>query len=111
MAGNKPCLTLSGPNGVQLSIWKNRRDGKEWFSCKASRRFRREGADQWESTDSFGARDLLSLALLCNRAAEIIGIKQFGPGLTAAAAEYDAQGETKETTVTIGTSDDDNIPF
>lgn len=86
-AGNKPCLTLSGPGGVQLSIWKNRNhDGKEWYSCKISRRYQRKGSDQWETTDSLGARDLPVVALLCGEAASRIGIREFGPGLAAPAA-------------------------
>lgn len=96
-AGNKPCLTLSGDRGVQVSIWKNRsRSGNDYFSARISRRYKPEGEQEWKTTDSLMASDLPIVAALCNEAYVRLGIREFGPGLMAR-ANFDAPA-TEEST-------------
>lgn len=84
-----PCMSLCGAGNVQLSIWKNRRADKEWYSCKISRRFKREGSDKWESTEYLAPRDLMQVSLLCQEAAAQLTVREKGPGLNAPANSLD----------------------
>lgn len=97
MSNNRPCLTLSAPGGVQVSIWKNRSSkGSEYFSAKISRRFRREGSDDWESTDYLSARDWPVAAALLQQAFSELGVTQYGLGLRAPASDPSGPSEPGE---------------
>lgn len=97
-AGNKPCLTLSGSGGVQVSIWKNRKGNSEWFSAKISRRYKPEGSTEWRTTDSLGMRDLPTAAELCRQAFAELGVRRFGQGAAAPAVAMDEETENNEET-------------
>lgn len=103
MSNAKPCLTLSGRGGVQVSIWKNRKGNNEWYSCKLARRFKREGSNEWATTDYLGDRDLLTAAALLEEAHRRLGIREFGPGLSAPAVSNEPTNTSDE--------DDQNTPF
>lgn len=78
MAGNKPHLTLRH-GAVSMAIWKNRTaEGKEYCSAKFTKSFKRKDATEYENTDSFGDRDWLSVAFLCQDAARRWGVREFG---------------------------------
>lgn len=97
-AGNRPCLTLSGDRGIQISIWKNRsRKGNDYFSFKISRRYLPEGSSEWQTTDNFLPCDLPILAALCEIAYGKLGVREFGPGLMAR-ANFDEPTSASEPT-------------
>lgn len=54
--------------GLQTaSIWKNESEGRSFYNVTFDRRYR-NAKDEWKSTDSYGADDLLALAKLADLA-------------------------------------------
>ena len=63
---NAPVAKLS--IGLQTaSIWKNESEGRAFYNVTFDRRYR-NAKDEWKSTDSYGADDLLTLAKLADLA-------------------------------------------
>jgi hypothetical protein len=50
---------------LKATIWKNEGDKGPWYSVSLSRSFQ-DANGQWQTTQSFGARDLLEVAKLCD---------------------------------------------
>lgn len=67
MNGSKqPALKMEGYFPIVAAIWRNETaEGKAWYSVNIERRYKdKDGA--WQSTGSFGADDLLTVAKLAN---------------------------------------------
>jgi len=71
-AQNKETETKKPPVGkvrvgsVTASIWENTKDGKTFYNVTFERRYK--AGDEWKSSDSYGAGDLLELAKAADRA-------------------------------------------
>jgi len=71
MAGNPPVAKYKAKgNGLQLAVWKNTYDGKDFYTFSLSRRYCKKDSDQWETTMSLRGQDLLPAAALLRQAYE-----------------------------------------
>ena len=52
---------------VEAAIWENQGETGTWYNVTVSRSYR-DASDEWKSTDSFSADDLLVLAKVVNEA-------------------------------------------
>lgn len=52
---------------LKATIWRQESEKGPWFNVVLSRSYRDEGGN-WHTATSFGARDLLELAKLCDQA-------------------------------------------
>jgi hypothetical protein len=53
--------------GLRVSVWRKESDKGPWFNVILSRSYLDESGS-WQNANSFGARDLLEVAKLCNEA-------------------------------------------
>jgi hypothetical protein len=60
-AGQRPIQTFSGSGGLRVAIWKKNSEHGDFYNVKLERRYLGTG-DQWQSTDSLRADDLLRAA-------------------------------------------------
>ena len=52
---------------LRASVWRHDSDKGPWFNVALSRSYKDESG-AWQTSSSFGARDLLEVAKLCNEA-------------------------------------------
>src|SRR5271156_2130063 len=52
---------------LRVSVWRQESDKGPWFNVTLSRGYKDESG-AWQNSSSFGARDLLEVAKLCNEA-------------------------------------------
>lgn len=57
-AGQRPAVVFMGSGGLKVAVWKNKSESGEFYSAKLERRYKDKG-DQWHSTESLRAEDLL----------------------------------------------------
>lgn len=50
---------------LKATIWKNEGDKGPWYSVTVARSFQ-DANGQWQTSQSFGSRDLLEVAKLCD---------------------------------------------
>jgi hypothetical protein len=50
---------------LRVSVWRQESDKGPWFNVVLSRSYKDESG-QWQTANSFGARDLLEVAKLCD---------------------------------------------
>lgn len=61
---------------LQLAVWKNEKDGKTYYSCRLTKRWKHEESGEWRNTESLSARDLPGASALLMRAYMEIGIQK-----------------------------------
>lgn len=66
-AGQRPISVITGSGGLRVAIWKNKSEHGEFYSAKLERRYLGTG-EQWQSTDSLRAEDLLRAQKLLSEA-------------------------------------------
>jgi hypothetical protein len=52
---------------LKVSVWRQESEKGPWFNVVLNRTYKDE-AGQWQNSNSFGARDLLEVAKLCDQA-------------------------------------------
>jgi hypothetical protein len=72
--GNQPIHRIR-ISRVQAAIWQNEADNGTWYNVTLSRSYK-DAKDEWKSSDSFSADDLLLLAKVANEAHSWIIQKQ-----------------------------------
>ena len=60
---NKPIKRFTAGN-VEVAVWENKHEDRTFYTAKISRFFKKEGEDQWQSTDFLNGSDLADAALL-----------------------------------------------
>ena len=61
---------------VQIAVFEHSNDGRQNFSVKLTRRFRRDEQSEWETTEYLSPQDLLPAARLLGEAFEAIAARQ-----------------------------------
>ena len=68
MSAKQPATRIEYFFPMVAAVWRNENsEGKAWYSVTIERRYK-DGAGAWQSTGSFGADDLLTVAKLANLA-------------------------------------------
>ena len=60
---------------IECAIWKNQSENRTWYNVTLSRSYK-DANDEWKSTDSFSADDLLLVAKVADQAHSWIIQKQ-----------------------------------
>jgi len=76
--GRRPHMSIRGPAGLQVAIWKNAGKYGDYFTHTLTRSFKRDGSTEYEHTSSLRTKDLPLAAVLLNRAFELVAIEESG---------------------------------
>lgn len=65
--GQRPVAAFTGSGGLKVAVWKNKSESGEFYSVKLERRYK-DKSEQWHSTESLRAEDLLRARELLSQA-------------------------------------------